>query len=349
MKKRLKIAHIHVWDKKNKGDLGIVLAVQDILKKHFQGACFFDFPVETLKKADKKIIDKINKQDLLIIGGGGILYRYFLPFDKKIISSIKIPIVIFGIGYIRESGSKKLNEEEVKSIKLLVERANLVGVRDYYTKIFLIKSGIQKDKINLLGDPAVLLGEERPKNFKLKSGVKIGLNLNYSGWLGFGPREEDILKAYNEVAHYFQKKYDAQIYYLMHHPGEKNIIGKLDISNMKVVDLNAYEQKYIYGQLNLVIGMMLHSCVMAFGAGTPEINVVYDLRNKNFAKFIGCPELTVELSDLKSGELIKKAKMVFGKEVEYRKKFAKRKKEIIKMHEKYLQKIERLLNEQEKK
>ena len=34
-KNKLRIAHIHVWDKKNKGDLAIVLAVQELIKKEF--------------------------------------------------------------------------------------------------------------------------------------------------------------------------------------------------------------------------------------------------------------------------------------------------------------------------
>jgi polysaccharide pyruvyl transferase WcaK-like protein len=58
--------------------------------------------------------------------------------------------------------------------------------------------------------------------------------------------------------------------------------------------------------LDFVVGMMLHVGVMAFGAGTPEISVAYDLRNHSFADFIGHPELVVDLKDLKTGELLKR-------------------------------------------
>lgn len=340
-KKRLIISHIHVWDRKNKGDVGIVIAVQELLKKKFSNCRILDFPVETLKEYKRKDIDKINSSDLVVIGGGGIFYHWFMPYSIKVIDAIKVPIVIFGTGYIREVGARKLAKNEVDSIIYLNNKASLVGVRDFYTKNFLVKNGIKASEIDLIGDPAILLSEVK-SNIKLKGKLKIGLNLNYSGWLGFGKWEKQILKAYKEVAEYFQIK-GADIYYLMHHPGEKNIYPKLRIKDLKIINIDPREQKYIYGKLDLVIGMMLHSCVMAFGAGTPEINVAYDIRNKNFAKFIGCPELFVNLEDLERGVLLEKAKMVISKEKKYREKFDKKIIQINKKHDKFLDKINQLI------
>ena len=315
------IAHIHVWDKTNKGDRAIVLATQELLKTKFPGCRIIDFPIEVLKEYNTKKISLINSADFVVIGGGGILYRYFLPFSQKVIAAIKSPIIVFGVGYIREVGARALNQVEIKSIVSLIKKAKLVGVRDYYTKSFLVRNGIGSKKINLVGDPAVLLTEKKPLGLKLRPGLKIGLNLNYSGWLGFGLWHDDILKAYREVAEYFIKTQKAQIYYLKHHLGEDAIWPKLKITGMKVIDYVPSEQKYFYGELDLVIGMMLHSSVMAFGALTPEINVAYDLRNKNFAKFIGCPELVINLKELKSGALLKRAKEVLKNKIKYQKKF----------------------------
>ncbi len=333
------IAHIHVWDKTNKGDLAIVLAVQQLLKKELPDCRIIDFPIESLKEYNQKRIDLINSADFVVIGGGGILYRYFMPFSRKVIAAIKKPIVIFGVGYIREVGGQALKKNEVDSIIALVKKAKAVGIRDYYTKQFLIKNGIDSKKVELVGDPAVLLEEVKPQNLKLKAGMKIGLNLNYSGWLGFGLWRDDILSAYRQVAEYFIKNHGAQIYYLKHHPGEDAIWPELGVPGMKIVDHCPSEQKYFYGQLDLVIGMMLHSCVMAFGAGTPEINVAYDLRNKNFAKFIGCPELVIDLKRLKDGLLLQRAKEVLSKESDYRKKFENRIEDIKKKQASFLNSI----------
>ncbi len=337
--KKIKIAHIHVWDKDNKGDLAIVIAVADALRKRFPGALITDFPIEVLKEYNQKELARLNQADVIIFGGGGVFYRYFLPFNKQMIAGLKKPLIIFGVGYIREVGARRLTKMETESIVSLVKKAKLVGVRENYTKKFLLRRGIKNEKISVIGDPAVLLGETVPQDFKLVEGLKIGLNLNYSGWLGFGPWREDILKAYRETAEYFQKKFGATIYYLKHHPGEDNIYPELKIKGLKLVDLSAKEQKYIYGELDLVIGMMLHSCVLAFGALTPEINVAYDLRNRNFARFINCPELVVELEDLKKGKLLKKSQEVMNQKDFYLKKFTRKRNLIKKRQAEFINRV----------
>jgi len=325
------IAHIHVWDKNNKGDLAIVLAVQELLKKKFKNCRIINFPVEVLKNYDVKNIQKLNRADLIIMGGGGILYSYFLPFDLRTVGEIKKPFFLLGLGYIKEVDAPAWSQDKIKSVVALFDKVKLAGVRDYNTRDFLLKNGVDAKKIKVIGDPAAFLFEKKPsitKYTKLglnKRNFKIGLNLNYSGWLGFGKWREDILSAYREAAEYFQNELGAEIYYLKHHPGEDNIYPELKIKNLKLVDLKPGEQKYVYGKMDLVIGMMLHVGVMSFGALTPEISVAYDIRNYGFADFIGHPELVVDLDKLKNGELLNRAKMVIGKQAFYQRKFADKK------------------------
>lgn len=345
--RKLKIAHLHVWDKSNKGDAAIVLAVQELLKKKFPRCQINDFPVSLLKDGTGSDIKKINQADLVVIGGGGIFYSYFLPYNKKFIAAIIKPIILFGVGYIKEVDAPELKKELAQSVACLANQAQLIGVRDNNTKKFLVKNGIAAKRVEVIGDPAALLSEKKPAQFKLGGPgiIKIGLNLNYSGWLGFGKWHDDILNAYQAVAKYFLSVYGGQdgkgleIYYLKHHPGENNIYQQLKIKNLRVVDLRPSEQKYVYGRLDLVIGMMLHSGVLAFGAGTPEISVAYDLRNYSFAEFIGCQELVIDLSSLKSGELLKRVKFVFKKQAAYRRKFYRLKSMIAKRQREFLNKI----------
>lgn len=344
----MKIAHIHVGDKNNKGDVAIVLAVQELLRDNFRNCRIIDFPITVLRDGQAKDLEAINTADFVIIGGGGIFYSYFLPYNQEFIKAIKKPIVIFGAGYIREIGARELSPEACASLVALIKAAQLVGVRDNKTKEFLGKYGAPAPKIKVIGDPAVLLREKKPSKFKIKkrtgkiASVRIGLNLNYSGWLGFGQWREDILGAYRAVAQYFEQEYGGpagsgvEIYYLKHHPGEDQIYPALNIKDLRVVDLQPGEQKYAYGQLDLVIGMMLHVGVLAFGAGTPEISVAYDLRNYSFAEYIGCPELVIDLDKLSKGILLKRVKEVMAKRVNYRKKFDRQKKIIKQKQENFL-------------
>jgi len=344
------IAHIHVTDKKNKGDWAIVVATQELLKARWPRVKIIDWPLTVLKDATSAEIKKINQTDLVVIGGGGIFYSYWLPFSLAVIAAIKKPIIFFGAGYIREVDAPDLSREAVKSAVTLVKKASAVGVRDFKTKEFLVQNGIATAKIKVIGDPAALLVEKRPGAATIKKlalakadgKIRIGFNLNYSGWLGFGKWRADILQAYQEVAAHFINVYgraNVEFYYLKHHPGENKIYPELKISGLKVVNLPPGSQKYIYGRLDLVIGMMLHVGVIAFGAGTPEISVAYDLRNYSFAKFIGCPELVVDLKDLKKGGLLKRAKEVFTERGKYGIVFRKKLGEIRNKQERFLAKI----------
>lgn len=87
----IKIAHLHVWDKKNKGDVAIVLAVQELLTKNFPGCRIIDFPVSLLKDGKSSDAEKINQADFVVIGGGGIFYSYFLPYNQEFIKAINKP------------------------------------------------------------------------------------------------------------------------------------------------------------------------------------------------------------------------------------------------------------------
>lgn len=349
MKKIIKIAHIHVWDKKNKGDYAIVLAVQELLKQKFPNCLISDFPVETLKDYKKLRVNNLNSHDFVIIGGGGIFYSYFLPFDLRVISEISCPIFLFGLGYIKEVDAPLWSSDKTVSVIALAKKAKGLGVRDLNTKRFLIQNGVKSSRISLVGDPAVFLSEKEISAAKLKqlslngSKIRIGLNLNYSGWLGFGKWREDILKSYKETAEYFQKEFDAEIYYLKHHPGEDHIYPSLNIKNLKVVDLSPNEQKCVYSKMDLIVGMMLHVGVMSFGALCPEISVAYDIRNYGFAEFINHKELVVDLDKLKKGELLKRAKLVFKNKDKYVKSFKSKKQGISKKSDDFLNKLQSLL------
>lgn len=358
-KRKITIAHLHVWDKKNKGDLAIVLAVQELLHSFFPACRIVDYPVSLLKEGTLDDAKKINKADFIVIGGGGIFYSYFLPYNHEFISALTSPLFIFGAGYIKEVDAPALSKKAAESVSFLANLAKAVGVRDNNTKKFLIANGVKTTKIKVIGDPAAFLKEKKSNNESLQklklsnlgknnNPIRIGLNLNYSGWLGFGKWRDDILNSYREVISFFQefailKNRQLEIYYLKHHPGEENIYKELGVKDIRLVDLSPAEHKYIYGQLDLIIGMMLHVGVMAFGAKTAEISVAYDLRNYSFAEFIKCPELVIDLNKLKKGILLNRAKEVFNKKEKYEKLFEKTKLTILKKQEDFLSEIKKFL------
>lgn len=331
----MKIAHIHVWDQNNKGDLGIVMAVQDLLNIHLPGAELVDVPMDVLKQADEEWLSQINECDLVVIGGGGIYYRYFLPFNQKYIARIKPPIVIIGVGYINEFGGQPLSQEDLDSIVYLNNQAKLTSVRDLNT-FNLLRSNGYEGQLYLIGDPVVVL-EEKQVNYDFGE-TAVGFNLNYSGWLGFKEYEDQILTSYRTCIDGVISKYGAKVFYFSHHPGEQNILAKLD-RDLEVVDWEPKQQKWAYGKINLLLGMMLHAGIKAFGAGTPTVMLAYDVKNAAFANFIGHPELIVMPEDLVSDHLWSKVDGVMENENYYRDEFNKEKLKISEKIDGFMQKI----------
>ena len=341
----MKIAHLHVWDQQNKGDAAIVAAVQELLLKKFPGCKITDYPVDLLKSGRSADADQINQSDIVVIGGGGILYSYFLPFNPKFIRQIKIPIVIFGVGYIQEIGAADLDQSQWESIKFLLQQASLISVRENNTFRLLNNLGINKE-ISVIGDPAVLLSEKPTNMINLDFPVKIGLNLNYSGWMGFGHYRRNILSTYQTIIDHFKYEHQAAFFYLQHHPGEDNIYPELGCPEMQLVNIDYHSQKWVYGQLDLVVGMMLHSVVKTFGAGTPFISIGYDIRCQSFADFIGYPDLNLPANELTPDQGLNLAKNVFSRRKTIRRRFKAIQNDIAHRHDQYLEQISSLIDNQ---
>ncbi len=333
------ICHIHVWDKKNKGDVAIVLAVKERLRKHFPDYQIVNLPAHKLKTGySKEEINLVNQSSFVLIGGGGLYYDFFTPFDIQTIGQIKRPVVTYGLGYIKEIGSRELEPIQKESIKILFEKSRLNSVRDFTTKNFLKSIKVDTKNLRLIGDPALFLSEPKASRFKKKT---VGINLHYAGWMAFSDFEVLIVQSFKDLIKSLGKG-DYDVVYLSHHPDEARLVRKYDF-DLPVIDQPARKQKAIYGELELVVGMMLHSVVLAAGAGVPFLNVGYDIRNKGFGDFMGLPELIVPATKLETINLTDRALGILAHRQDYIGKIKKRNKEIERLQNDYLKEVKKLV------
>jgi polysaccharide pyruvyl transferase WcaK-like protein len=75
------------------------------------------------------------------------------------------------------------------------------------------------------------------------------------------------------------------------------------VPRLRVVRAGAPALRWFYGELDLMLSMMLHSSILAFAAGTPVVNLAYDDKNRAFMADTGHPErcldgLTATLSEV---------------------------------------------------
>jgi len=274
----------------NIGEIAIAYSIRDMLRPRLEPFTYTPGEVEELEKPQPtEFIETINRHDICVIGGGGLYSKFFLPMNAQVIKSIEMPIVLYGIGYIRNLGDKELTKEQIESVRLLNACAKLTSVRDEYTCKFLSDLGISD--VHVIGDPAIFLDSEKTSQVVLdESKIKIGINVACHYWKLYPQYLHKTIDEYTKVCKFLIEHLNAEIVYLAHHPDEHHVVEVMRKKKLplKVVDTspNPYKMKFIYGKLDLVIGMMMHSTVLAFGSGAPIVNVAYDAKNYNFMEFI---------------------------------------------------------------
>ena len=90
------IYHVYA-NRSNIGDWVSAKGIQELLSPAAITECFWDGPFvkDTIKR-----LSKASENDLIVIGGGGLLMDYFEPFWKSFDAiASRIPFCIWGVGY----------------------------------------------------------------------------------------------------------------------------------------------------------------------------------------------------------------------------------------------------------
>jgi polysaccharide pyruvyl transferase WcaK-like protein len=330
----------------NIGEIAIAYSIRDTLRSSLKRVTYTPAEIEELEKPQPaEFIEAINRHDICVIGGGGLYSKFFLPMDAQVIRSIKIPIVLYGIGYIRNLGDKELTEEQIESVRLLNARAELTSVRDEYTCKFLRDLGV--NDVHVIGDPAIFLRPEETDQVVLDdSKIKVGVNVACHYWTLYPQYLYQTIDEYVKACEFLIEHLNAEIVYLVHHSDEHHVVEAMRKKKLplKVVDTNLdpYKMKFIYGKLDLVIGMMMHSLVLAFGSGVPMVNVAYDAKNYNFMEFIGQKDKVIDVRETNSKKISDLAVRTLDDSKKIRGSFKTLKRELQRKHENFVKKIDGL-------
>lgn len=277
------------------------------------------------------IISRMKKSSVFISGGGGllqdasgkgfsILYYLSLLF---LASMFNIPSVIYGqgIGPVEKNINKKL-------IKWVLNRANIIMLRDKQSKIFLEKLGVKKNKpIIVNADTAFLLkGKEVPEAIKDKyslensqrtavKNMNIAMVIRNCKEVGMD-YESKIIK-YAGISDHLIEKYQANLFFIPFQiqtdlPLMKDIIKKMRFSTAKCIEeeLHPDEILSLISNFSLIIGMRLHSIIFATIANKPFIAIDYDPKVKYYVHSLDLPELLINLNQLTVKNLDNKLKYI---------------------------------------
>ncbi len=298
----------------NIGDESILRAVVDNLKLKIPNAKITvltndvegtkrKYEVEAVnRKSFAAILSAVFSCDFLISGGGSLLQdvtskksiiyyiaiiRLALLFKKKVL------IYSQGIGPINSKFNRELTAKTLKKVSSIV-------VRDESSKEFLEEIGVERNII-VTADPVL-----RIKPASLEIGEKIlkneGLVKSQLGNMivGFAVRERnlksDFISELVDVIRKLVNEKKAKAVLIPFHFSEDRLV--IDELNSRLSDVEdsifCLHQKYltdemlsIVGNLDMLVGVRLHSLIHAAIMGVPLIGISYDPKVNSFLKSIG--------------------------------------------------------------
>ena len=242
-------------------------------------------PLQTSQTYQVKAINRLHLIDivcclrdtnLFISGGGGllqdstgkgwsILYYLGLILAAKI---VKVPVMIYaqGIGPVNKQINKRL-------IKWILNKVDLITVRDNSSKELLENLGVVKPSIYVNSDPVFLL-KKKNINHIIDDYPYIQelINSDNRPLIGVSIREYksnglNLKKIFAQVADYLIENHQAKIIFLPFKFDEDVHISEEILSLMKhkaevlKIKLKPEELLSVLSRLSLVVGVRLHSII----------------------------------------------------------------------------------------
>jgi len=288
----------------------------------------------------ENLIQEINREgDLLIVGGGGLIfYRpqdnsksgWQWNIDINLIDKIKVPFVVYGIGYNQfEYDNSNFIPVTNSHLQKSVELSTLFSVRDTGTKRDLLARGCDGNKIEVIPDSGMFLPADRIKVPGLRHDkLKVGINWtsdreNQTFSEPWAQNRERFIKNLAELCLYLISERNAQIFYINHMGGdfdksivdslrellEGNIIVIADaVPSLFPVDYDrARKLVGVYRQMDIVLGMRGHANIVSFGQHIPFIPIGSHRKNRYLLEDIGESRYYI---DVRQPELCTKERMV---------------------------------------
>lgn len=270
--------------------------------------------VAVRKLSRAEVVPEVERLDLFILGGGGILFdaeaRLYLR-EVQIAKEKGVPVVVYAIG----AGPLK-DPNAQAAVRDVLEVVELLTVRERAAQQTLEEAGVHRE-IVVTADPALLLKPEPlPRGILKREGLEgrrrlIGMSVREPGVAApdIDPDEYHALLA--NAADYMVDRFDADVVLV---PMEHSV---LDVQHSHAVIAQmlraqrgtVLKGEYSSGQIlalmsrfNFVVGMRLHFLIFAALRGVPFVALPYAGKVSGFLDELGVPAPPLNL--VNAGRLV---------------------------------------------
>jgi polysaccharide pyruvyl transferase CsaB len=269
-------------------------------------------PVRKLSRAE--VLPEVERLDLLILGGGGILYdadaRTYLR-EVSLAREKRIPVVAYAIG------AGPLNHAAAQAaVRDNLADAVVVTVREKSAHRVLEEAGLHRDVV-VTADPALLLKPEPlPRGVLKHEGLEgrrrlIGMSVREPGVAAPDLDEKVYHALLANAADFIVDRYDADVVFV---PMERSVldtqhshavIARMLRAQRATVLKGEYTPGQVLswmGKFDFALGMRLHFLIFAAIQGTPFVALPYSGKVSGFLEALGLPAPPLNL--VNAGRLI---------------------------------------------
>lgn len=320
----------------NIGDEAVLFSIVSLLKKEIPNVRIMvlsnnpektkaTYNVDSVNRWDMKTVAKVIKQsDLLISGGGSLLQDvtssktipYYLAI-VKIAQLYKKKVVFYsqGIGPVNKSFSKVL-------MKMIINKVDGIYVREPGSKALLQEIGIKKP-VEVSIDPVIGINLGREVSESKVAVKKPAVGVYLRPWQNEAHDEHLLQAMLPGLGELIAKGY--KLYFIPMHYDQDRAIAKLlqekliesglgKAEDMEVVDkmLSIEEVLDYTANFEMVIGMRLHSLIMAAAEKVPMMALSYDPKVTSFMKEIEQSQYCMDSDKVTAEEFTEKLKRLMA-------------------------------------
>jgi lipopolysaccharide biosynthesis glycosyltransferase/polysaccharide pyruvyl transferase WcaK-like protein len=316
--KHLNIAHVGLHGNGNAGDTLLFPAVRWLFQKEVSPSNFTLIPLRD--PVTQETIDKINQQDALVIGGGGLFLADSNPNEQsgwqwacplELLEQIKVPIILFAVGYNRFRGQEEFAPIFEKNVQRLIEKSAFVGIRNRGS-IESLKSYLPEslhEKIHYQPCPTTILRHFYPDlpQYQEASQPTLAVNIAFDRHhLRFGQREHEILWSMGDA--FLELERQGWQIKLFNHVSIDNdarfwfkarglFAQEVNIGGVPPIDILRE-----YSQATIAVGMRGHAQMIPFGLHRPIYSLISHDKLQFFLDDINHSDWGVEVQDPNLGE-----------------------------------------------
>ena len=270
--------------------------------------------VAVRKLSRAEVLPEVERLDLLVLGGGGILYdadaRTYLR-EVSLAREKHVPVMAYAIG------AGPLNHAAAQAaVRDNLADATVVTVREKSAHRALEEAGLHRDVI-VTADPALLLKPEPlPRGVLKHEGLEgrrrlIGMSVREPGVAAPDLDEKVYHALLANAADFIVDRYDADVVFV---PMERSVldtqhshavIAKMLRAQRATVLKGEYTSGQVLswmGKFDFALGMRLHFLMFAAIQGTPFVALPYAGKVSGFLEALGLPAPPLNL--VNAGRLI---------------------------------------------